>query len=56
VSNPVVKNNHEDKAVSNLIIFTGLLAWLTGGAKVNTRNKLNSFDDYIDEAKQKTVG
>jgi hypothetical protein len=56
VSNPVVKNDRKDEAVANLIIFTGLLAWLTGGAKVNTRKKLDSFEDYIDEAKQKTVG
>lgn len=53
MSNPVVKNDHGDKAVAKLAIFTGLLAWLTGGANMSNRDKLASFDDYIDEAKRK---
>lgn len=49
------KTDFKDKAVAQLITYTGLLTWLVGGAKTDTRKPLASFEDYVEEAKQKSL-
>lgn len=55
MGNPRLENKREDQSVIKLIIYSGLLAWLTGGAKHSDRPRHTSFDDYVEEARQKTV-
>jgi hypothetical protein len=55
MGNPRLEDKREDQSVIKLIIYSGLLAWLTGGARNSDRTRPTSFDGYVEDAKKRNA-